>query len=213
MGKTIDIIGKKFGKLTTLKLIRRDKNYIATWLCKCDCGNTKEVSRSNLISNSIKSCGCLFKTLDGFSETKFGQVWKSINRRCNDIKHYDYKNYGMKGVEVSWSCFSDFRKDMYKSYLNHVRKYGKEDTTIERINNNGHYSKENCCWATWKEQSRNKSTNHLITFRGKTQPVISWAEELKLNYGTLIMRINKSKWSVEKSLTTPIKRHELAKPV
>ena len=60
--------------------------------------------------------------------------------------------------------FDEFKDDMYESYLRHINKFGSRNTSIERINNNGNYYKENCKWATWKEQARNRYKNNIITY-------------------------------------------------
>lgn len=93
---------------------------------------------------------------------------------------------------------------MYESYLAHVAKYGEEETTIERIDVNGNYCKENCRWATWEEQAGNKRNNKLITFRGETAHVREWARKTGIAFDVLYQRLNRYGWSVERALTSPI---------
>ena len=133
----------------------------------------------------------------GMSKTRFYNIFIKISERCNNKK---YKNYNNKGIKNEWKSFENFKKDMYQSYLKHYNKFGEKQTTIDRIDNNKNYNKNNCRWATWKQQANNRKNNRLITYNNKTQTIIQWAEELNIKYSTLKSRMNELDWSIEKSL-------------
>lgn len=132
----------------------------------------------------------------GFGNTPTYRSWAGMIQRCTNFSDPRYKDYGGRGILVCnrWRSFQNFFKDMGNR---------PEGTTLDRIDNNGNYEPENCRWATPKEQSRNTSFNHLITHNGKTQSLVSWADETGINQRTLYARISRLGWSIEKALTVP----------
>jgi hypothetical protein len=128
-------------------------------------------------------------------------IWRGIWRRCTDAKEESYPNYGGRGIKVcdAWRDFFQFCKDMGP------RPPG---LTIERINNDGDYTAENCKWATYKEQKRNTRTSHLITYNGETHCLLDWAEILGITRGTLRNRLVRNKWPVHKAFTQPVDKRK-----
>lgn len=140
----------------------------------------------------------------GMRYTRFYKSWCDMKARCNNENNVHYKNYGGRGIKVCkrWQVFINFRDDMLESYTTHLEMFGKKDTTIDRVENNGDYEKENCHWATRKEQNRNSRKNTMLSFNGETLRLGEWAERLGINRTTLSSRLNRYGWSVEKALTT-----------
>lgn len=126
-----------------------------------------------------------------------------MKARCLNRSHRNFKNYGGRGIKIekSWLKFENFRNDMLKKCVEHVEKFGKKETSLDRIDVNGDYSEKNCRWATRKEQNNNARSNVFITFNKKTMTLTGWSKELGITVATLRERLLKENWSLEKILT------------
>lgn len=141
------------------------------------------------------------KPVHGLSRSRFYHIWASMKARCANSNN---KVYGGKGIRVctKWLTFTHFLNDMYPSYLQHVEQYGESNTSVERIDNEKGYSKNNCRWATRKEQVLNRAVTHLISFNGHRYTLTDWASVLKIKRSTLAQRYYVYNWSVQDTLTT-----------
>jgi hypothetical protein len=120
-------------------------------------------------------------------------MWRGMWSRCTNPRSEYYADYGGRGIGVdpAWKDFDRFCSDMGE------RPPG---LTIERKNNDLGYSKENCVWASRRDQARNRRSSRLVTFNGKTQTMIAWAEELGITYMALYLRLYRRKLPVEIAL-------------
>lgn len=129
-------------------------------------------------------------------------IYHSMKDRCRNKNSYMYSYYGGRGITYEWETFEEFEIDMRESYEDHLSKYGRVNTTIDRIDNNGNYSKKNCRWATRREQSNNLRRNKYITFNGETKTRSEWAREVGISAPLIQLRIERG-WPIKKALTKP----------
>lgn len=189
-----DLSGQKFNMLTYLRISHVGKDKREYWIFKCECGNQKIIRKSKVKYGETKSCGCLngnFK--HGMRDTPTYRSWSNMRTRCLNPNSNRYKIYGERGIKVCdrWlNSFENFLLDMGKRPKN---------TSLDRIDNNLGYSKENCRWATNLEQMNNTSKNKLITYLGETQSMMNWSRELGFDYKLIASRLS-SGWSFEASI-------------
>jgi len=171
-------------------------------LFECHCGKIFKAIHSMVINKRTKSCGCLTTTHNKSNNPEY-RIWIDIKRRCLDPRVKGYTNYGAKGITVSEAWLSSFE--------NFYRDMGPRpgpDYSIDRIDNNNGYCKDNCRWATDKQQNNNRGTfNKLLEFNGKVQTQSQWAQELGMNDDTFHRRLKRG-WSVEKTITTKLRSYK-----
>lgn len=201
MGTTVDIKGKKFGKLLVLNSVGVNKQRAIIWTCLCDCGNTTQVSGVDLRNGHTASCGCLYRKHghNGTVVTRTYRIWTGMKTRCFNARDKSYKLYGAKGITmcIRWLEFSNFLADMGECPPN---------KSIDRINGAGNYERANCRWATITEQNNNKRNNILLTYEGNTMSIKDWSKRTGLAVATISHRIKRYGWSDAEALT--IKPHQ-----
>lgn len=192
----------RFWRLTTTwerKKFPKWNKWVYTYKeeCLCDCWNIIYANKSDLKKWRTKSCWCLFKDfhiISWDSWTKFYNLWRWIKQRCNYKKNKEYNNYWWRWIKILWKDYWEFKQDMYDSYLKHVEEFWEKDTTIDRIDVNWDYCKENCRRATIHEQNNNKRTNKEVVYKWKKYISISiLCEEIwiKGKYAALQSRLYK----------------------
>lgn len=127
---------------------------------------------------------------------KLRYIWGSMKSRCNNLNHPDYATYGNKGICVS-EKFEEFNQFLKWALANGYR----EGLSIDRINGLGHYTPDNCRWATIKQQTRNRKSNVKITLNGKTRLLCEWIELSPISKNTIVRRIYVYKWDIKRALT------------
>lgn len=130
---------------------------------------------------------------------RFAGIFNAINQRCNNPNHKNYPLYWWRGIKNEWPDVLSFKNDMYPSYLEHVNKYWEKNTSIDRINPNWNYNKENCRWATQKEQLNNLRTNVVAIIDWKKYNAESIATLCNISIDAARGRIHKyNKWIISK---------------
>ena len=212
MGYRADLKNMRFGRWKVLSFVTNNSYRQAIWKCKCSCGTIQDVVGSSLVQGHSNSCGCskIDQTRERFTThghsigrktTREYQCWANMRSRCESPeKRSDSKYYYCRGITVCkrWHKFENFLADMGECPTN--------KHTLDRKNNDLGYFKSNCRWVTRKEQMRNTSFNLNLSWKGKTQSISQWAEDLGISYSALIQRIKKLGWPVEKAFTTPVQR-------
>lgn len=188
--------GTRFGRLEVVGEARKP-NGGRGYLCKCDCGGSTVQLPHYLLRGRAISCKCartmrvsLINRTHGQSRVKAVTTeyrsWSSMRNRCRDPNDKNYFRYGGRGIEVCdrWAnSFENFFSDM-----------GPKPTklhSIERKNNDGNYSPENCLWADKKTQARNRRSTRLVKFRGREVSLAEAAELAGLPYWDALNRINR----------------------
>ncbi len=202
-----NIAGEQFGRYTAIEFIGRIPNRVGSfWRCLCQCGEVRLVTGSGLRNKTQTSCGCLadelagnrFRT-HGLSKTKGYRVWCSMRNRCTNPNNKYFPLYGGRGITVCqrWT----------ESYENFLADMGlaPPKSSLDRIDNDGPYSPENCRWTTRSVQTRNTRKNRLLTHNGVTQCVAAWAESTGLKHSTICARLDDHGWTVERTLSTPLR--------
>ena len=204
MANRIDLTGQSFGKLRVLR-VANERIYGGqlAFVCLCECGAEKIVAGASLRRGATRSCGCQtihkgnkFARKHGLHGHRLSGTWRSMKERCYNPNHDAYARYGGRGITVCerWHSLENFVADN--------EGLAKPGLTLDRRDNDGPYSPENCRWVTRKEQSRNRSVNRLISLDGRTQCVSAWAVEFGVNPNLILWRLAKG-WPESEAIATP----------
>jgi hypothetical protein len=197
-------MGAVFGRLTVTSPAFRKGKYLYIQVT-CSCGAVKEIEQTNLRKGKVNSCGCLNKeltkarfTTHGMRDNPIYDVWNAVIQRCTRPSFIGFKDYGGRGITVcdKWLTFQGFFEDMGERPFN--------GATLERMDNDGPYCKDNCKWATRAEQNNHTRRSVQFTFKGEQLTLAQIAEKCGMNKNTLSTRIYKYGLSAEEAATLPI---------
>lgn len=182
-------------------------------LCACDCGKEVTVALKYVKSGHTRSCGCARVTNNyrlrythGQSHTDEHNIWQGMKQRCYNENVERYPNYGGRGITVCAEWLNDFQQ-FYRDMGPRPSKFH----SIDRINNDGPYSPENCRWATVSQQQRNKRRTVFLTANGERRSLSEWAELRGFSHITFFKRYQAG-WSDEEIVNTPKLARTCPKP-
>jgi hypothetical protein len=186
MKKIKVLIGKRFNKLTVIEELPISKNG-RVFKCLCDCGKTTKVLINHLLRSKIKSCGCIRKSLaikHGMHESREYSTWENMVQRCTNPKARKYHLYGGRGITICdrW----------VKSFINFYEDMGPrpDNTSIDRLDNDKGYYKENCKWSNPREQLVNVRYFHQhIKHDGVVRVLEDLIKELNVDRETFKARV------------------------
>lgn len=195
MPKFIDRTGLRYQRLVVTSRCKGKHPKKTYWECECDCGQKLVVAAGNLASGNTGSCGCLqveraseANRTHGRVSDSVWQIWQGINRRCLSPGRANYSDYGGRGIEVC-GRWSRETPGGFENFLADMGERPSKRHSIDRIDNDGNYSPENCRWATQTEQANNQRRNVTFTHNGRTQTITQWARETGVNISTAFKRI------------------------
>lgn len=218
MPPRIDITNGKFGRLTAIECVGKDKSGYALWKCKCDCGSLVVVKGKSLRNGNTKSCGCRnieeatkrivnFNTKHSGSNTRLFRIWSHMKSRCYNSNSTNFSDYGGRGIAIceEWKLdFASFHEWAMDNGYDENAPRGK--CTLDRIDVNGDYCPENCRWVDAKKQANNRRNNSVIAFNGETHTISEWADAIGMSEETLLKRLKSDNYTVERALTEPLNK-------
>lgn len=197
----IDVVaGMKYGRLTLIREASRSSSGRMV-VCRCECGAVGIFIFKSIRTGNTSSCGCLRREMVARKNFRHGSaprrengeripeyvIWKGMRQRCciDNREHAD--RYALRGIFICerWNNFENFLKDMGRR--------PSDSHQIDRIDNDGPYSPENCRWVTPKEQQRNKRSNTVLVFNGTSATIAEWSEILEIPYSRIMSRIVRDK--------------------
>lgn len=195
-----DITGQVYGKLKAIRYTGKN------WEFLCQCGNTTFSTSYKVRSGHTKSCGCARSEANagfkhGMAYSDENKVWCGIKTRCFNPNRKDWKNYGGRGISMCERWLHNF-----EAFFEDMGRRPSKNHSIERKDNSGDYTPENCIWTTSYVQGQNKRNNCKLTVGGITKKLKEWSKQTGIGFTTLQQRICKG-WTPEEVVGVPLNRH------
>ncbi len=195
------LVGTTFNSWTIPQEVDRDAHGNRRVLVACECGD-EYVRVLNTVRYGTSRCcrRCRFAKRGGVnpgthnqSNTPEYKIWCAMRERCYDRSNKRYPRYGGRGITV---CGQWLGSNGFVNFLENMGRRPSSSLQLDRIDNDGDYSPDNCRWSTRKEQARNRSNNRLITIGSETKTLIEWSEVTSVKYHTIKARIYRG-WTPE----------------
>lgn len=187
-----DLTGRKFGMLTAIRVVGRNKHNVLIWECKCDCGNISYPTSNSLLSGNTKSCGCVTRRKSGErfrkmnvthqqTYTRLYHTWCSMKSRCYRKSNDHYKSYGERGITM---C-DEWRNNFEAFYEWAIRNGYSDNLTIDRIDNDKGYYPNNCQWISFSDNTRKKRNTVFLTVNNENKSIREWGNILGVSHSTV----------------------------
>lgn len=198
-----DLSGHKYGRLNVMIRAERRGRH-PYWRCRCDCGSVVEVKQSHLRDGRTRSCGCFQKEGASARRKKHGQtrtkdywVWSNMKGRCLNPNDPAFKDYGGRGITICdrWAA-------SFEAFIEDMGPRPSKFHTIDRIDNNGGYCKENCRWATKRQQAVNRRNTIWVAVDGQKMCAQDAARKIGIPGSIFRARLRKG-WPLDRALSEP----------
>lgn len=192
MTTLVDITGQRFGRLTVLGRAPGLLKHHRSWECRCDCGQIITHRLNRLLTGHSKSCGCLksapnlANATHNMRNTAEYRAYRNMLSRCYYRNTREYARYGGRGIAV---C--DRWREGFENFFADMGLKPTDQHSLDRIDNDGNYEPSNCRWATRSEQCRNRRSNVIIEYAGRSRSIIEWSEETGLSWATIHKRLRR----------------------
>jgi hypothetical protein len=179
-GKVKDIMGQRFSRVTVVRLMPERKNRGALWLCECTCGAQIIVAGNSLQTGNTSSCGCLKReiiTTHGLSGHELFHTWQMMIERCENPNVENFHLYGGRGIKVCerW-------RHSFPNFLADMGERPSPNHSVDRYPNlDGNYEKDNCRWATQRQQTLNRRKSRTWGIRETTSG--TYRVDFQVRYG------------------------------
>lgn len=191
------VAGAVYGRLTAISPATG-----RLWLFHCECGNETLLNKYRVRSGNTKSCGCLNVariTKHGLSKTPEWWVYNNMKSRVLNPRSPVFHHYGGRGITI---CNRWLGQNGFANFFADMGPRPSPKHSIERVDNEGPYSPDNCVWANKTAQARNTRRNLLVTYNGETKTAGAWEAVIGIKACTIYSRIQRG-WSAEEAITTP----------
>lgn len=193
--------GDVFGMMTVIREIeghkRPERGRRRIFLLRCSCGKKTSVYLEKLRSGQVISCGCASRPSmlrHGMYRTPTYKAWKHMKERCRNPTCAQYQDYGGRGISV------DARWDQFETFLADMGERPFPEAQLDRIDNNGNYTPENCRWATRALQTRNTRRNLMVTLGSETMCLKDAAKKVGISAPTVMWRARKHNMSLQAAI-------------
>jgi hypothetical protein len=200
-------IGDTFGRWTIIgeapvALVGKNHKRFRQWQCRCECGTERPVYEHSLKRGTSVSCGCYNRERSSESGTKHGatktpeyKVWTAMKDRCYNPNNKRYADYGGRGILVSKRWYNNFQ-----AFLDDMGPRPSPRHSIDRIDNDKSYNRNNCQWSLPTEQMVNRRGTQMVD----NVPLATLAKRYGIPANTLRFRILKG-WELQDALTRPVR--------